>query len=109
MVREKKGCLGNVPGGARRCAPGKNRSKKKGLFTAVGSIFPTRGVLKILEGKGVCTEVPGGLRNEAATRKLEPPKPANTKTKTVKVLLGHFGLRVSTKTPHKEPQGQFCH
>ena len=87
-----------VPG---RCAPGKNRSKKKGLFTAVGSTFPTRGVLKSLEGKRACPEVPGGLRNEAATRKLEPPKPANTKTNRQSTFGPFWLASVHEKPPQR--------
>ena len=86
-----------VPGGA---PPGKTGAKKIGLFTAVGSIFPTRGVLKSLEGKGVCPEVPGGLRNEADTRKLATPNPKNTPQKKPPSTFGPFCLaRVHYKPP----------
>ena len=99
---QKKCGSGNVPGGARRCAPGKTGAKEN-LFYRSGKHFSDKGVFKSLEGKGVCPEVPGGLRNEAATWKLDPPKPPNTpKKKTIKTTLGHFWFASVNEKP---PQG----
>ena len=109
MVREKKRVFRKC---ARRCPEVRPREKpeqqKKGLFTAVGSTFPTRGVLKSLEGKGVCPEVPGGLRNEADTRKLEPPKPANTKKKPSKYFWAILACECPRKAPTKSHKANFA-
>ena len=92
-----------------RWPEGRPREKSKQNerhFIAAGSIFSTRGVLKI-----VFVERGFALRLFATRRprgNWTPPNPQYPK-KTIKVFLGHFGLRVSTKSPHKELQGEFCH
>ena len=130
MVREKKGCLGNVPGGARRCPevpggapPGKTGAKKIGLFTAVGSTFPTRGVLKILEGKGVCPEVPGGARRcpevPGGARRFaqrgghaeigHPQSKKHPQKKTSKYFWPILPCPRPLQAPQKHPEGKFSH
>ena len=88
-----------VPGGARRCAPGKNRSKKNRPFYRSGKHFSDKGGFENPRGKGGlpggarrCPEVPGGLRNEADTRKLATPNPKNTPKKKPPSTFGPFCL-----------------